>query len=58
MTEDIIDGKSKSVKVMVWHCQAITWASVKPDLYCYMASLGHNELTEVNHKHLQGCVWS
>ena len=24
--------------------QAITWANVDPDLYCHMASLGHNEL--------------
>ena len=24
--------------------QAIIWTSVDPDLYCHMASLGHNEL--------------
>ena len=25
--------------------QAITWANVDPDLYCYIVSLGHQELT-------------
>ena len=27
---------------------AITWANVDPDLYCHLASLGHNELINWN----------
>ena len=41
-----IDGKSTLGDVRAWcHQQATTWTNIDPDLCCYMASLGHNELT-------------
>ena len=54
MPEDHIDGKSTLVQVMAWCHQApnpgtktITWTRDDQDLPCHMASVGHNELTQV-----------
>ena len=47
MPQDLTDDKSTLVQVMAWchRQQAITWASVDPDLWHHMTSLGHTELT-------------
>ena len=41
-----IDNRSTFVQVMAWchQAQAINGANVDPNLYCEMASLGHNDL--------------
>ena len=48
MPQTIFDYKPILIQVMAWcHQQAISWASVKPDLCRHMASLGHDMLKQV-----------
>ena len=50
MLLDLTDGKSISVQVIAWCCQAqaITWANIDLDFFRHKASLGHNELKSVS----------
>ena len=41
---DLIDNRSKLVRVMAWCRQAITWPNVEPDSCRFMASQGHDDL--------------
>ena len=45
-----IDNK---LSIIHFQCQVIFWSNVDPDLWCHMASLGHNELT---HAHIGDAV--
>ena len=47
MPIDLTDDKSTLVQVMAWclRQQAITWATIDPDLFRQMVSLGNNVLT-------------
>ena len=50
MLLDFTDDQSSVVQVMAWciRQQAITWASVDPDLCRHMVSLGQNELIVIS----------
>ena len=49
MPRNTSDDKSTLIYAMAWCSQttSITWANIDPDLWCHIASLGHNELNRM-----------